>query len=284
METSPSLIRELTPKEVQVNSRNSSQNFFKMVEIRTKIDLFANLNHLRSAIFTWKSMNKLLNAKVVKIDNKYCFVLNNEYLNSDSLRNVHFLRIQDKNARKSEPETVLRLLEEKCFFELIDFDKDHECLWRMVYIEIGKDNNDDYVYEIIWPMHHIIGDGRNANANVVCLLDIIQKTFRGEKVETKVFEVYSGTDKVFESQINSIQNRIKIPKILRPAFISPEKAKQSSFRSIPDQDEIDFDLVDVRSGRVFASYGQLLEISKNFNNLKPFCFILKQNFEAVHKS
>lgn len=283
MTSSFEILRKLTPKEIQTNARHRAHNFSIVARIRTKIDLYANLYHVETAIRTLKQMHIFLNAQVRKIDNEYFFV---KSLNLDFLENVHFLKqVAIEPEANASSEFVLKLLLEKCNYEWIDFEKEHEFLWRMIFLEIDdeqRNTNNEHVYEIIWLFHHVISDGMNANSNLVAFLEIIEKTIKSEKVETRDFGLYAGTENVFKNELKSVSNDIELPKVLRPSFIDPEKARASAFQTFKNQENIDFKLVDVRSNRTYTTFAELIEISKNLNNSKPFLFILKHDFQTIH--
>lgn len=289
MTSSFEILRKLTPKEIQTNARHRAHNFSIVARISTKIDLYANLYHVQTAIRTLKQMHVFLNAQVRKFDNEYFFVIDNNKRShslDDHTENVHFLKqVVNVPKEKASSELVLKLLFEKCNYEWIDFDEDHEFLWRMIFLEIDdeqRNDNDQHVYELIWLFHHVISDGMNANSNLVAFLEIIEKTIKSEKVETIDFGLYAGTENVFKNELESVSNDIELPKVLRPSFIHPEKAHASAFEAIKDQENIDFKLVDVQSNRKYATFVELVEISKNLNNSKPFMFILKHDFQTIH--
>lgn len=287
MDSSFEILRKLTPREVKKNVFRRASNILRVAQIRTRFDLYSNLDHVHEAILSWKRMQKFLSAQVKKLNDEYFFVIDKKSLDCQVLENVYFLKLVENDSNKTNSSNVVqKLLEEKFLNDPIDFDKPHDFLWKIAFLEIDseKKQNDggDYVYEFILVIHHSISSGVNANENMVMILELIEKTIRSEKIELKEFELYPGTENVFEKEINSASKRVNVPKVPRPTFIEPEKAKASALEARPKADQVYFELVDVRSNRVFATSSELIEMSKNSVS-HSIRIKLRQSFSTIHQ-
>ena len=185
------VLRKLETYELNKNRGVIATTCIITLRIRSKIDLFADLGKLRDAIQTFKKMHVLLRAKVVKIEDDFHFVIDENSSMNRNLENVHFLRIKsnlnDPELAKSliDDHLLLYLILEKTISELFDCEKPHESLWKLIILEINNSSDNERVYEFVWNFHHIIADGISVKANFPYLLNIIDKTLKGEEVELK---------------------------------------------------------------------------------------------------
>lgn len=172
---------------------------------------------------------------------------------------------------------------EKCFNELITIES--ELLWKLLFIEFGQEHKGEYIYDIIWQMHHIIGDGQSANSNLVFLIELIQKAINEETIEINEFRVFEGCQFLFAREIESITKRTQFPKITRPYFINVNNAQKNIFCQIKDDDEIrnELELIDLQTNAVFTNLTDLVRISRNLNSTKFVRFCLRQKLETIHK-
>lgn len=262
------LIRKLDEKErIKIRS-GACENFAATFRLRSQIDLFEREEDVKKAIQTWKQFHKLLRTKIVELDGEeeLYFALNES---SANLENVNFIRI--KSEKHVENTSIYNLVLEKCFVEAIDVKS--ELLWRMIFLEV-----EEHIYEVIMQFHHIICDGISANKNFILLLEILEKTLKSEKIDAKEVGVYPGTIELFEQEIKSIKKRLEIPRITRPNFIDPDRAKRTSFdHNFPNNNGIDFDLIEVNSGKLFAKSDELYHLSKSISNMKVKRFIISQD-------
>ena len=263
------LIRKLDEKErIKIRS-GACENFAATFRLRSQIDLFEREEDVKKAIQTWKKFHKILRARIVESEKELYFALNESSSANLNLENVHFIRI--KSEKHVENVLVYNLVLEKCFVEAIDVKS--ELLWRMIFLEV-----EECVYEVIMQFHHIICDGISANKNFLLLLEILEKTLKSEKIDVKEIGVYPGTIELFEQEIKSIKKRLEIPRITRPNFIDPDRAKRTSFdHNFPNIDGIDFDLIGANSGKLFAKSDELYHLSKSISNMKVKRFIISQD-------
>ena len=265
------LIRKLDEKErIKIRS-GACENFAATFRLHSRIDLFEREEDVKQAIQTWKQFHKLLRAKIVELDGEeeLFFALNESSPANVNLENVHFIRI--KSEKHVENKVIYNLVLEKCFVEAINVKS--ELLWRMIFLEV-----EECVYEAIMQFHHIICDGISANKNFILLLEILEKTLKSEKMDVKEVGVYPGTIELFDQEIKSIKKRLEIPRITRPNFIDPDRAKRTSFgHNFPNIDGINFDLIEANSGKLFAKSDELFHLSKSISNMKVKRFIISQD-------
>ena len=269
---SQKILRKLEIGEVNKNSSGLAANFMITVRLRSKIDLFADLNKLRDAIQTFKKMHPLLRAKAEKINDEFHFTIDENSSANQNLENVHFLRIINENP--VDDGFIFDRITEKCFYEWIDIQKEPDLLWRLIFLEIKG----EFTYEIFWQVNHIIADGLSVKENILLLLNIIEKKIRSEDVNPTDFGLYQGSAKVFEPEISSITDRKAQPVAYKPGFIDPVKAKLNSTSFINKViDGIShFDLFDLNSNRSYATFDELIDIPKR-SQCKPKKFMINEN-------
>jgi hypothetical protein len=284
------VLRKLETYELNKNRVQTATNCMLTLRLRSKINLFANLGKLRDAIQTFKKMHVLLRAKVVKIEDDFHFVIDENSSMNRNLENVHFLRIKsnlnDPELAKSliDDHLLFDLIIEKTISELFDCEKPHESLWKLIILEINNTSDNERVYEFVWNFHHIIADGISVKANFPYLFNVIDKTLKGEDVEIKEYGMYPGTTHLFEKEMNSeVKNSEPLPKIFVPEFVNPDKAKISSqtfvdkYLSGKDVNQLDFELIDLNSGSTFSTLAQLVHISKEISNNKPINLVIDED-------
>lgn len=275
------ILRKLELGEKIVNGIPVAPNTIRTMRLRSQIDLYAHLDQLKSAFHTWKKAQKLLRAKVVHCDDDYYFAIDENSSANKNLENVHFLRINSK----LEPELnkllvhdglVIELMVEKCASEVINFDKNPELLWQFFVIEMNNDKKDGvYVYEMIWHITHMIADGVCMKENLLLLLDIIYRSIEFKSIDIPDFGFYAGTSKIFERELSAGPNYLEnTPKIFKPSFLDRERARKSAqtiydryFESKSDE-QLDFQLFDLNSGKCFETLLGLIRISRETSNLK----------------
>lgn len=272
------VIRKLENLEKYKNRCGFAPNFIVTVRFQSKTNLFAHIDQLRVAFESWKNMHKILRAKVTNIGDgeDFYYVLNER----PNIENVHFLRIESKsNLNEDHKNMISELLIEKCCHEWIDFDKPHQFLWRCLLLELDGYKTDNYNYELVWLVHHIIADGVSGKANTLLLLSLIEKTIKQEVTESSDFGFYPGNFSLFEAEIN--QNvQTKVPKVVIPEFVKAEDSVRNASTSITDRysiDNIDFEVFDMNTENVYANFYELLCISRELNNTKPKRFIIESD-------
>jgi hypothetical protein len=294
----PQIIKKLQTKETLVYQRGSSQNFIVSFRLQSKRDLFSNLHLLDEAIQDWKKGHKLLRAKVASgtentQDAENFYFVSNE---NDTTNNVHFLRIKYKEEalRKQKDELAYDLLMEKCLTEYVGVGENENFLWRLILLQVQAATetctiNETYCfeYELFMQYHQTIADGTCAYQLFLQLLDLIEKKLlnadKKEIISSVLAEVpfYPGPECVFASEINSGFKRMDIPFIARPNFVDPQRASQNTFsrmsKLISGVDVESFELVEVDTGKTYATFAQLLQISKELCNIRLRRFIVGED-------
>lgn len=292
------ILRKLEDAEIEKNRSPISPNFMITSRINSEIDLFANLDRVCEAIQAWKSMHPFLQSKVIKSGDKeevkkeYFFALNTESTTNRNLENVQFLRLRDQI--DIDDDKLYDLVVEKYVSETIDIEKDHELLWSMLFLELKPRHDGKFAYEVIWSVHHIIADGMSAKANMLILLSLIEKCLKSEPIEPQYFGIFPGKHSLFESEINlSIQkqstnaNTTKYTKAIKPDFMKLVQTESECLSRVISEVEKkweDVELIDVRSGRSFASLAQLSSFSREKSHIKPKRFEIPEDmFRKVSK-
>lgn len=267
--SSYTVLRKLEQNEVNKNRSGVGPNITTSCRFRSKVDLFSRLDSVREAIHKWKQTNVFLRSKVAKIDGDLYFVLDEKSSANINLENVHFLRIKGKPV-DDDGKTIFNLVMEKIEMDWINVEKEHGLMWRLVLLEVKHDAaHQTTIYELIWQWHHIMGDGISCKLNHLLLLETIQKSLRGEKIELRDSGLYQGTWTIFDPEAKLITSRAPQSKAYRTEFSEPEKAKlHSSLTHENISLGENFELVDLNhDGKCFADLNQLIQISKVLNRI-----------------
>jgi hypothetical protein len=272
-------IRKLDNIEKLVNRRHTAQNFISTFRVGSKVDLFENgLNTLKNAIRKWKNMHKFLRANVVCLDaqkDEFAYSIDENSTANVDLTNVHFVRFKSDNKERIDEliEQFEVLLFEKCHtVDLIEFERHpDDLLWRLIFIEYpSSDKEFPFSYEILTQYHHMISDGSCCYINFVQLLNAIDSEFGNrtyEEIEKlRDRDVYAGSEKYFQEKEPKFAPYLGLPKLPRPSFVDPNRAKSTSYKEpelISDLKKIE--IVNVESNTPFVSVEELLEISKSSN-------------------
>lgn len=275
------VLRKLDKNELVKSQGGAGTNFVSTYRIRSKLDLFSKHQSvsLLKSIHTWKSMHKFLQSKINLIDQDYCFVLNEDAPALVNLENVYFLRIISDTNRGEFENSITNLVIEKCFHELIDFKSEY--LWRIILIEFDQTSDGEFIYELVLQLHHAIADGLSTNANIVLLLDIIQRTINGEEIEKREFGVFPGTDVLFEKEAKSIEKRLNTPNVFWPSFVDIKREKSASFnQKYKDLENVNFELLDVLTNKIYAKSSDLYFISRELSTVKPNRFCINEELTS----
>lgn len=278
MENNYQVLRKLENAEVAKNRTLFGPNVLVTIRFRSRLNLFERLDKVRAGIVAWKSMHRFLRAKVVSKDDGLYFVVDENSSANRNLENVQFLRLRKSSTKNIDSEFLYDLVIEKFISEMINCEGEHELLWRLALLEL-----DNQRYELLWQFHHIIGDGLSAKENITLLLSLISKSLRDEQIEPIDLGLYPGTGKLFEKEIRSLGEIAEREPVLRPAFVDPDRARETSGSSLEKYagilNEIDhFELIDLnRNGETYATRDQLIEFSKSSSYQKPKRFIIHKN-------
>lgn len=289
------VLRKLEEGEVITSRMSMAPNTIRTMRVRTRTDLFARQDELKSAVHAWKRSQPLLRAKVVPKDDDFYFVIDDTSSANRLLENVHFLRVASRcdevfTRTLVDEDVLVDLVIEKCGDELIDIEKPHELLWQLLIIEMKRDN-DEYVYEFVWHITHMIADGMSMSKNFIRLLDLIHRSVNSKKIEPVDFGLYAGTRTIFAKEYESIPDTPSEPSFLaNPEFLDPETARRHSrahydpyfAQKTPSQLEID--LVDASTGKCFVRLDELIRIANERSNLKRAKFeVTAEIFSKFYK-
>lgn len=301
-------LRKLEDIELTVNRQQCSSNAFMTMKVSShQLDLFANIDQLKSAIHAWKQTQPLLRSTVVsRKNNEFYFAIDETSSANTNLENVHFLRINpnpDSALAKIlvDDQILVELVLEKCASELIDFEKHpNDLLWRLFIIELKKEPNDRFSYEFVWHINHAIADGVSMSRNLSLLLDLIHKSIKNRPIEPlNDFGVFVGRKKLFEKEQKLAEDKLigsplEMPRITKPNFLDPAKARNNSRTRFTESllagwslDKLDqIQLVDLNRGQCccLVTLGQLVRISHDVSNFKRNKFeISDETFENFLK-
>lgn len=292
------ILRRLEGRDVGKNRSIFAPNVLISFRFRSSVDLSARLEDVRAGIRAWKSMHPLLRAKVIKMgetDEDFYYVIDENSSANRNLKNFQFLRVNyldkgtDGDRLVPSEELLYELMFENYMSEKIDCEREHDLLWKLCFIELRKNEN-EIVYELFWYFHHMIGDGISAKENGLLLLELIEKSLKGEACEPIDYGMYPGSEKLFEREIASTATNPVRDLSQRPEFVKSDEAIRHAAESLNkyfrSPDEIrDFELVDLNhDGRKYASFGELVELSRTKSNHKPKrCVIDQPEFLRLQK-
>lgn len=284
------ILRKLDRIEINKNRTIFGPNVISTLRFRSKCDLFAKLDDLKSAIRSWKSMHKILSAKVIKHDESFYFAIDENSSVNRNLENVRFLRAQNLHngsVASINKEFIYQLVFEKELSEVINFEKPHDFLWRLCFVELEQSNQkerQEFVYEIFLYIHHSIVDGLSAKENMILLLSLIKKKIKGDQIEPKDFGVYPGTVDIFQREISSLDpNRPYRDLVTKPDFVDPAQAKLHSMEilnGLLEKSQInveDYELVDLKNGQNYGTLSELVRISREVGTQKPKRFKIPED-------
>lgn len=292
------ILRRLEDRDVGKNRSIFAPNVLISFRFRSSVDLSTRLEDVRAGIRAWKSMHPLLRAKVIKMgesDKDFYYAIDENSSANRNLENFQFLRVNyldsGNHADRLTPseELLYELMFENYMSDKIDCEREHELLWKLCFIELRKDEN-EIVYELFWYFNHMIGDGISAKENGLLLLELIEKSVKGEAIEPVDYGMYPGSEKLFEREIASTATNPVRDVSQRPEFVNSDEAIRHAASSLDkyfrNLDEIrDFELVDLNhGGRKYASFRELVEFSRTKSNHKPKrCVIDQTEFIKLQK-
>lgn len=281
------ILRKLENGELSKNRGGYGPNFIITIKLKGHVNLFDNLESVRNAIRAWKSMHDILRAHVIKReDGDFYFAVDENSAVNKNLENIQFLRVRypsDKNLKSLDESLLYELLFEKYMFKQIDVDEPNDILWKLGLVEMQPTSEGEFVYEIFFLIHHIIGDGLSAKENMLLLLNLIEKSIKGESIESRDFGVFPGNARVFEQEISSMRDKPEQTPVLKPDFVDPAQARLHSSTTLkekfPNLDESEeFEIVDLnRDGNVFATFSQLVKLSREESYQKPKQMIIEED-------
>lgn len=236
------LIRKMDSAELLFEQEMMQKNFLLPFSVlfQSKINLFEHKHKIHRALDAWKKSHPLLCAKIkTDLDPEHEKFSRQRYFvyasrrKIRSLENVKFVRAKNENSWKFFHEQEMNEN---------PVDSRNGLLWRLMFIQLSKIR-----YCIIFTVHHAIIDGRNGAVIVQQLIDLIEKSIRNQRLNTKVIHIEpSIEDKLFknnEKEISSIRlnqnyhipHENRIPKELKSQDGSSSRTKYKCFKIEPEK-------------------------------------------------
>lgn len=269
------MLRKLGNKEESTFKRLTANVFAITFRVESKIDLYANIEVVKEAIYEWKQTHPLLRSRIVKNNNEeYYFSLNKKYSNRNYLRNIKFLNCELPSLNLKNEfdlnnilESLSNLLLENEYLKPIEIS---DILWKLIFLKI---DNYDKNYEVIFICHHSISEAKCSHNVFLLLLETIEKIYtrKFKKIEQHIFKICPNVEELFKSALPDIKNSEKRDQIPRPSFMTPSIDKIFSNNSIrfPNQKDIEHARIyslDEDKENNFLTVKDLLEMTRLSNN------------------
>ena len=267
-------IRKLGDREIAYIKL--ARGFSLSLSISSKLDLYADLNSVKSAFRKWTNVYPLLNARVVKeIDETFSFISALFQDEARPLENVKFLRIDARNASDNSYNQLSDLILQKYLSEHINALNEDTDLWKMALLQVNSNQDSkEFNYEVVVYFHHCISDGASGFNSMLKLFQIIEATLTNtlHKVDLSQVDVLPSVESLFADQPREDP---PFPRIYRAKFIDPSRAREKSTKSERYAQlgtELDQESVfDAETDQEYVKIGELINDSKSFfTNFRKF--------------
>ena len=232
-----SILRQLGPTEQLLNKLSSKglNQIVYTIAIESKIDLYANVDLLRSSILVWKRQHPFLDCTILNEDQNIYFV---KVKNAEFLNNVEFLnftpfyRLQPdiraefalyrklKNLPEVDDYAVWSKLHDVFIHNPISTSI-NEYLWKLLFIKLDHKH-----YCTVFTSYHEIAGGWSFHSLMRQLLKIIHAKYNDEPL-TSDFHLMHQVPKPLETYYTNVNQVVE-----KHAFIVPESAMQKELQSI----------------------------------------------------
>lgn len=150
------ILRKLGPSERGFCFRETFKNVTTAVRIKSKIDLFKDLDKFKQSVKQWKQMHSFLRANIVFSNDQtdLFYALNETSSVNVNLENVHFLTLTPNNRvaqnlntaeRENLNQDLQTLFLEHSLSDLVDVHMNSELLWKLFVLDIGV-GRDEYEF------------------------------------------------------------------------------------------------------------------------------------------
>ncbi|CAF1025076.1 unnamed protein product [Brachionus calyciflorus] len=200
------------------------------MRIKSKINLFENVELVKNAIHKWKILHPFLQANIsLKEDDKFYFEINSNSSANKNLENVNlfYLNLDSKILSKADECKILNKISslwiEKEFSNLIT-EKD-TLLQRLTFLSIKNDElNDEFIYEVVLFLNHTISEGRNSSVIFYQLIDIISKLYNTENfLDLDNYKVFPSVEDFLIDYPKDLTKPVSSPILFRPKFLAHAK-------------------------------------------------------------
>ena len=246
------ILRKLGGAEIVYDYELKQQGCILPVSLlfTTKINLFESKHLIEDAIRNWKKYHPFLCSKImIKDENDNIITRQDEnYMNTFSLDRYFVLADQSKingfdNIKYYRLDSVnqnLWMLLHERELNLEPIDCDNGLLWRLMFIELGKTNENLNNYCMIFTVHHAIVDARNCFAVLNHLLTIFEKMYLGKFDEASI-KKFDLNPSIEEKLFNNDMTKLNDLKLNDKYDISPDNKISSSFKNSVDKNVNFFD-------------------------------------------
>ncbi|CAF0715678.1 unnamed protein product [Brachionus calyciflorus] len=286
------ILRALSARETMLLKRPSSQSFVNSMRIKSKINLFENIELVKNAIHKWKILHPFLQANISPKDNdKFYFEINSNNSANKNLENVNlfYLNLDYKNLSKAHECEILNEISslwiEKEFSNLIT-EKD-TLLWRLTFLSIKSDElNNEFTYEVVLFLNHTISEGRNSSVIFFQLIDIISKLYNTENFsDLDKYKVFPSVEDFLIDYPKDLTGPVSSPILFRPKFLA--HAKDTAFEMpeiLKNYDFLNEKLVSIMNKDCVIELKDLLEISKrNCSKIKRLIIDKEKSLKLIQK-
>jgi hypothetical protein len=269
------ILREIGYKENMLIHHNSYVK--TCLILSSKIELKADL--VLKAVREWKKLHPLLNASVLRENEKSYFVIKtNREEEADELKNIKLLEFD---------ETILNdnlwkyLFQKEICENRIDIY--NENLWNITFFKIqdSEENRSDFKYAVFSTFSHGLTDRRNIYLNLLGLFEIMENIYHGKFDECKEFEIEKNIEILFKEYYdNKLEDEFLLKKHhpRKPPFFKPSN-KGSRQSDHFDSDKDTFDeviknkfIIDRITNQKYSSLKDLIQFSETekCNRFKTF--------------